>query len=144
MEIKFKKVLDNAVLPYRATPFSAGYDLTAASVYYDDKCDCWVYDLGFATEFSPEYVALIFPRSSNRKTEFFMPNSIGVVDCDFRSTWKVCLKSRDFTNLRKPPYEVGDRVAQMIIQKLEDVNIREVDSLSDTDRGEGGFGSTGK
>ena len=144
MEIKFKKVLDNAVLPYRATPFSAGYDLTAASVYYDDKCDCWVYDLGIVSEFSPEYVALIFPRSSNRKTEFYMPNSVGVIDCDFRGSWKICLKSRDFTNLRKLPYEVGDRVAQMIIQKLEDVNILEVDSLSDTDRGEGGFGSTGK
>ena len=118
MEIKFKKVLDNAVLPYRATPFSAGYDLTAASVYYDDKCDCWVYDLGIVSEFSPEYVALIFPRSSNRKTEFYMPNSVPVIDSDFRGSWKVCLKSRDFTNLRKPPYEVGDRIAQMIIQKL--------------------------
>ena len=73
-----------------------------------------------------------------------MPNSVGFIDCDFLCSWKVCLKSRDFTNLRKPPYEVGDRIAQMIIQKLEDINIREVDSLSDTDRGEGGFGSTGK
>ena len=144
MEIKFKKVLDNAVLPYRATPFSAGYDLTVAAVSYDEKNDCWVYDLGFATEFDPEYVALIFPRSSNRKTEFYLPNSIGVVDSDFRSTWKVCLKSRDFTNLREPPYRVGERIGQMIIQKLEDVNIVEVDKLSETVRGEGAFGSTGK
>lgn len=144
MEIKFKKVLDNAVLPYRATPYSAGYDLTAAAVSYDDKNDCWVYDLGFATEFGPEYVALIFPRSSNRKTEFYLPNSVPVIDSDYRATWKICFKSRDFTNLREPPYRVGDRIGQMIIQKLEDINIVETGTLSDTERGEGGFGHTGR
>lgn len=63
---------------------------------------------------------------------------------DYRGEWLVCLKSRDFTNLRKEPYKVGERIAQAIFMPLPETELIEVDTLENTERGDGGFGSTNK
>lgn len=80
MQVKIKKLVPEAVIPFKATVGSAGFDLVATSVKYDDKNDCWVYGIGISTEIPKNHVGFIFPRSSNRKTDYYLPNSIGCVD----------------------------------------------------------------
>lgn len=144
MVIKFKKLTETAVIPKKAHSTDAAFDIVADSIEYDSNKDCWVYGTGLSSEFSKDYVAMIFPRSSNTKKDYYLPNSVGIIDSCYRGEWLVCFKSRDFTNLREPPYKVGDRIAQLIIFKLPCVQLIEGDELSESDRGEGGFGSTGE
>jgi len=93
-----------------------------------------------AMEMPEGYVGLIFPRSSISKTDHYLRNSVGVIDSGYRGEIKVRMSTPLLGGVE---YKVGDRVAQLVIMKLPWVNLQEVDELSDTDRGEGGFGSTG-
>jgi len=86
------------------------------------------------------YVGLIFPRSSISKTDHYLRNSVGVIDSGYRGEIKIRMSTPLLGGVE---YKEGDRIAQLIIMKLPWVNIEEVEELSDTDRGEGGFGSTG-
>ena len=143
MEVKIKKLSEVAVIPKYAKPGDAGMDLTAIGCRYDIDCDAYVYHTGLAIEIPEGYVGLIFPRSSNRKTEAYMTNHVGVIDSGYRGEIMVTYKNRDSYDGTDEPYNIGDRVAQLIIMPYPKIKLVEVDELSETERGEGGHGSTG-
>lgn len=147
MDVKIKKLHEGAVIPSYAKPGDAGLDLTAVSYNYKADIDCHVYGTGIAVEIPEGYVGLVYPRSSNRKTEAYMTNHVGVIDSGYRGEIMVSFKLRDYKEgqiqqLFKP-YEVGDKIAQLIIVPYPKIEFKVVDELSTTERGENGHGSTG-
>lgn len=143
MDVKIKKLDELAVIPHYAKAGDAGLDLTATNYKYDDQLGNHIYGTGLAIEIPEGYVGLVFPRSSNRKTCAYMTNHVGVIDSGYRGEIMVTFKNRDAASTIVP-YEVGDRVAQLIIVAYPSINLIESDELSETERGEGGHGSTGK
>ena len=142
MQVKIKKTLPNAVIPTYAHDTDAGLDLTAASVHYDKELDCWIYDTGIAIEIPEGYVGLVFPRSSNRKTNYYLTNHVGVIDSGYRGSITASFKGRDW-NTNQASYNLGDRIVQLIIMPYPKIEFNEVDTLSNSDRGTNGHGSTG-
>ena len=153
MKVKIKKLVEQAVVPVYAHPGEdAGLDLTATSVKFEHGY--WLYGTGLAMEIPKGYVGLVFPRSSNRKTEAYLTNSVGVIDSGYRGEVMACYKRRDndvfhehddkFIINNKAPYKVGERFAQVIIVPYPQIEFEESDELSSTERGDGGYGSTGK
>ena len=148
MKVKVKKLVEEAIIPSYAKPGDAGLDLTAVSYEYKEDIDCHVYKTGLAIEIPEGYVGLVYPRSSNRKTDSYMCNHVGVIDSGYRGDIMISFKLRDkcvncIPQLLKP-YEVGEKVAQLIIVPYPKIEFKVVDELSITERGEGGHGSTGK
>lgn len=148
MEVKIKRLSENAVIPSYAHDTDAGLDFTAINYEYKEDIDCHVFGTGIALEIPEGYVGLCFPRSSNRKTDLYLTNSVGVIDAGYRGEIMASFKNRDFTpdviaQLKKG-YKVGDRIFQMIIIPYPKIKFVEVDELSNSDRGENGHGSTGK
>lgn len=141
MEVKIKKLDPKAVIPKYAKLGDAGMDLTAISCEHDDY-ENFVYGTGLAIEIPKGYVGLVFPRSSNRKTDAYMTNHVGVIDSGYRGEIMITYKNRG--TAASIPYHEGDRVAQLIIIPYPTINLVEVEELSETERGEGGHGSTGK
>lgn len=144
MEVKIKKIAPDAVIPTYAKDGDMCMDITAAACEFDDDNKCWVYHTGLAFQLPSGHGMLIFPRSSNRKTNCYLPNSVGVLDSGYRGELMVCFKERDMNNYRFPPYKPGDRIAQICIIPYPRIEFVEVDALDDSERGDGGFGSTGK
>lgn len=154
MKVKIKKLVPEAVIPAYAKPGDAGMDLTAVKVEYDRVNKCFVYHSGLAFEVPEGHVMLLFPRSSNRKTEAYLTNSVGVIDSGYRGEVIACFKRRDndvfpehkdtFIIEHQAPYKVGDRFAQLMIVPYPQIEFEEADELSNTERGAGGYGSTGK
>ena len=148
MEVKIKKLVSDAVIPAYAHDTDAGLDLVATSYEYKEDIDCHVYGTGIAVEIPEGYVGLIYPRSSNRKTDAYMTNHVGIIDSGYRGELMVSFKLRDHDAKDIPqifkPYEVGDKIAQLIIVPYPKIEFKVVDELSTTERGEGGHGSTGK
>lgn len=139
IEIKFKKLCAEAVMPTKAHQSDAGADLTATSKHWDDEKQCWIYGTGIATEIPEGYVGLVFPRSSIRKYGLALANSIGVIDSGYRGEIMCSFKPTGSC----PTYNVGDKIAQLIIMPYPETNYVEATELSDSERGEGGHGSTG-
>lgn len=145
VKVKVKKVLENAVLPVRSSNGAAGFDLTAATEKFraEKTGPIQEYDTGLAFEIPEGYVGLVFPRSSiTTKTTFMLGNGVGVIDSDYRGTIK--FQYRNINPGAGKKYNVGDRIGQIIILPIPAVNFEEVSELTDSDRGEGGFGSTGQ
>ena len=136
MRINFKKQHKNAQTPKQGTRYSSGYDLTA--VDFNIKNDIITYETGLSVEIPDGYFGLACPRSSIYQKDLIMVNSPGVIDSDYRGTIKF-----KFRILGSQIYNIGDRIGQLIILKHEDVIWIE-DELTETERGEGGYGSTGK
>lgn len=190
VEVKIKKLDPKAVIPTYAHDGDVGMDLTAISVEYDEEKDMYIYHTGLAMETDKHYGILLFPRSSNRKTDAYLCNHVGIVDSAiYRGEIMLCFKNRDSIRTKattdmllkylnenfdkaeyaKPeksvqeivnsayhefmwtthhpmsfaPYKVGDRIAQMVVIPYPNVNTEIIEELSETERGEGGFGSTG-
>lgn len=145
LTVKIKKLVPEALIPAYAHYGDAGMDITCTSIEYDDKNDCIMYHTGLAFEVPEGYVMLIFPRSSNRKTNFYLANHVGVLDSTYRGELMMAYKRRDKEpyNIKEVPYQVGDRIGQIMILPYPTVYYDVVEELSETDRGEGGFGSTG-
>lgn len=159
MNIKIKKLVPEAVIPTYAKPGDAGMDLVATSI--DNNSDDYIeYGTGLAIEIPEGYVGLIFPRSSNSKKDLVLCNSVGVIDSGYRGEIKLRYKriinpsSEKFTMnygffsglslyLTINHYEIGDKIGQIVILPIPMVKFIEVDELSQSERGEGGFGSTG-
>lgn len=95
MNVKVKILDDNAKLPVYSTPGSACMDVTCTSIEYMKDIDTYVFHTGLAFEIPENHVMLIFPRSSNRKTDFYMPNSVGVLDSDYRGELMILFKERN-------------------------------------------------
>ena len=140
MKIKFKKMHPDAVIPKYAKEGDAAMDLYAAESM-KDKYGNHVYLTGVALEIPRGYVGLLFPRSSVSKTSMALANSVGVVDSGYRG--EIMLKYRHIQGNRNLPYGSGDRVGQLMIIPHPKIELIEVEELSSTERGEGGFGSTG-
>lgn len=141
LEIKFKKLVENAKMPTKAHPTDAGADLTAVSREWDEELKCWVYGTGIATEIPEGYVGLVFPRSSIRKYCLSLTNCVGVIDSGYRG--EIMCTFRPQSIGKEEVYKVGDKIAQFIILPYPEVSYKEVESLSETDRGENGHGSSG-
>lgn len=139
MKVKFKKLDPNATVPTKATVGSAGFDLRATSRI--NQSGSWVYGTGLAIEIPKGHVGLIFPRSSVFKTNLGLRNCVGVIDSDYRG--EITFKFRP--DAKYPiVYNVGEAVGQIIILKTPTIEFVEAELLSDTKRGSGGYGSTGK
>jgi len=136
MFLKFKKLDEAAVIPSRAHESDAGLDLVATSLAKTD--DYWEYGTGLAMSIPNGMVGLLFPRSSISKTSHSLRNSVGVIDSGYRGEIKLRMSVPS-----GKLYEVGDKIGQLIILEMPMLEIEEVDELEDSERNEGGFGSTG-
>lgn len=141
MKVKLKKLHPNAVKPKYAKESDAGLDLVATSIIENTSFQI-TYGLGIAIEIQEGMVGLVFPRSSVRNTELILSNSVGVIDAGYRGELQATFIK--LNGLDSIAYKVGDRIAQIIIVPHPIIQIVEVDELSESSRGIGGFGSTGK
>lgn len=137
--VKVKKLHENAVIPSYSKPGDAGMDLTITEIKENNFRQI-SYGFGIAMEIPFGYVGLVFPRSSVKNQDLQLSNCVGVIDSGYRgeiqSTFRKTDPSEKF-------YNVGERGAQIIILPYPQVFMVESDELSDTERGTGGFGSTG-
>ena len=145
-DVNIIKVRENAIVPVRATSGSAGYDLHAC-VDKDltiKKGELVRISCGVAIELpSNEYAAFVFARSGlGMKYGISLSNGVGVIDSDYRGEIQVGLCRMSDGE----PYTIknGDRIAQMIVMKVSAVNFKLVENLGESERGSGGFGSTGR
>jgi dUTP pyrophosphatase len=142
MNIKIKKLHEKAVIPSYGKEGDCGLDLTAISVSTIDKGKFGYieYDSGLSIEIPEGYVGLVYPRSSLSNTGLILANHVGVIDQNYRGSIKCRFKAIPNTDI----YSVGDRIAQLIIQPCPKIEFEVVEELSDTNRGDNGFGSSGK
>jgi dUTP pyrophosphatase len=143
MKVRIKKINENAVIPSYAKSGDAGMDLVATSIISETDTQI-TYGIGLALEIPNGFVGLIFPRSSVRKTRLMLSNCVGVVDSGYRGELQATFNKINQNSIAENDYKVGDRIAQIMIIPYPPIEFDEVDELSDTERGEGGFGSTGK
>jgi dUTP pyrophosphatase len=141
VNVKVKKLNENAVVPKYSKPGDAGMDLTITSIIENTTFSV-TYGFGIAVEIPKNYVGLIFPRSSVRNQELILSNCVGVIDSGYRGELQATFKKTN--GLDSIKYNVGDRGGQIMIIPYPQVKMIESDELSSSERGEGGFGSTGK
>jgi dUTP pyrophosphatase len=148
MKVKFAKLDSNAVIPAKAKQGDAGFDLTAISYEWVANADVpyYNYRFGLAVEIPVGHVGLIFPRSSCSNKDVMLSNAVGVVDSGYRGELTARFKTTHFKGELPKLYQAGERVAQLVILPCPDFQADEVcfDELSVTERGTGGFGSSGK
>lgn len=151
--INVKKLNENAVIPKKAHDADAGFDMVATS---REETELFIeYGTGIAISIPKGYVGLIFPRSSITKKRLMLKNSTGVIDSGYTGEIKFrfqkimayeFINNNNFTydyTLDKHIYNIGDKIGQIIFQKLPEIKLVEVDNFTETtERGEGGFGST--
>lgn len=137
MRIRLKKLHENAVVPKYANFGDAAVDLVAVRSWEDDNGKI-CYGTGLAMEIPEHHVGLLFPRSSVAKTDLRLCNSVGVIDSGYRG--EIMLK---FDKNGENTYQVGDRVGQLMLVPVPSIQFVEVVNLPDSDRGLGGFGSSG-
>lgn len=137
MKVNIKRLHPDAVIPKYAKEGDAGMDLTAIDLIADDETI--TYKTGIAVEIPPWHVGLLFPRSSVYKTGQALTNCVGVIDSGYRG--EIMMK---FTlSAQQREYQTGDRVGQLIIMPYPRIDFEEVEELTETSRGAGGYGSTG-
>ena len=140
MKVKIKKLHPNAVKPKYAKESDAGMDLVATEIISETPSQI-TYGTGLAIEIPDGMVGLIFPRSSIRNTGLTLSNSVGVIDAGYRGELQATFNKN---GVKDEFYKIGDRIVQIIIVPHPIIQIVEVDELSESSRGIGGFGSTGK
>ena len=144
MKVKIKKLSPEAVIPTYAKVGDAGMDMVATKII-NETLDSITYGTDIAMEIPEGFVGLVFPRSSIRKTHLHLSNSVGVIDSGYRGEIQATFKKiQGISNNALDNYKVGDRIMQIMIIPHPDIQFQEVEELNNTERGEGGFGSTGK
>lgn len=144
MDVRFKRLNDLAKIPTRGSKFSAGYDLYAAT---DKNIQIPPHSTvkigtGLAMELPVGWFGAIFARSGIATKRGLRPaNAVGICDADYRNEYIVALHN-DTTETKT--VQAGERIAQLVILPCQDIDFKEVNELHDTDRGMGGFGSTGE
>lgn len=153
MEIRVKKLHPDARIPRYAKPGDAGMDLYAVSRHFDDS-GCVVYGTGLAFEIPEGYCGIVVPRSSIAGHPLSLTNSVGIIDSGYRGEvtakfrpamsylYGGCAVSRNVSPSCRI-YDVGERVAQIIIVPYPHIDLVEADELAPSERGTGGYGSTG-
>lgn len=145
MRIYFKKLNQRAMAPTKAHKDDAGYDLvaTSQSTFYDDRLAGYTeYGTGLAVAIPKGYVGLLFPRSSVSRTNQILSNCVGVLDSGYIGEIKA--RFRTILDSKAESYLPPDKILQLVILELPDTQLVEVDDLDATDRGLGGFGSSGQ
>lgn len=148
MKINVKRLSNDAILPTYGTEYAAGLDLYA---YLENITEIHagqtkLIHTGIAIEIPEGYVGLIFPRSGlATKRNLSLANCVGVIDADYRGEIMVAIRNHSLPSeeFSTQYIENGERIAQMIIMPYTYASLNEVEELSETKRGEGGFGSTG-
>ena len=141
VKVKVKKLVPEAVVPSYSKIGDAGMDLTITKEIENTTFSV-SYGFGIALEIPQGYVGLIFPRSSVRNTDLILSNCVGVIDSGYRGELQATFKKT--SGLDSIKYKVGERGAQIMILPYPKISMIETDELSTTERGDGGFGSTGK
>lgn len=139
--VKIKKLHENAVIPSYSKVGDAGMDLTITTIISETNEDV-TYGFGIALEIPRGYVGLVFPRSSVRKYDLSLTNSVGVIDSGYRGEIQATFKKTKGLDSFK--YNTGERAAQIVIMPHPNIELIEFKDLNSSDRGDGGFGSTGK
>lgn len=153
IKVKIKLDHPNAKVPVQGNPQAMCFDCYAADINIDQVNSRTIVDLGFKIELPEGYGMRVLPRSNVSKHFYVLGNSVGVIDPDYRGnvmatfipipSWTYTGNYSGFS-LEPFPYEIGDRCCQVEIYKKETFEFEITDTLSNTERGEGGFGSTGK
>lgn len=143
LKVRIVRINQNAILPHYATAHAAGMDLAAClkTPVEIDPFTTALIPTGLGIELPEGFEAQLRPRSGLAlKHLISLPNTPATIDADYRGEIKVIL-----VNYGKKPFVVqhGDRIAQMVVARYEHVQLEEVEVLSETERGEGGFGHTG-
>ena len=144
MKVKLKKLNENAIIPTYGSPFSAGADLYAC---IDEDItikagETAFIGTGLAMELESGYVALVYARSGLACKKGLAPaNKVGVIDSDYRGEIKIALHNH---SSQECTVSVGERIAQMVVTPYIKCDFEEAQELDSTERGEGGFGSTGR
>jgi dUTP pyrophosphatase len=146
MELKIKKLHPEAKIPFYATEGAAGMDLTAISKteVFHERFGHHLYteyDTGLSMEVPNGFVGLLFSRSSISNYSLSLANAVGVLDSDYRGPIKFRFKKIGNGGVE---YTVGERIGQLVLMQVPKVIVTEVHDLSDTTRGTGGYGSSGK
>lgn len=144
MVIRFKRLSDKAVMPTRATSGSAGYDLTCSRITTEINevgQVILVYHTDIAVEIPEGYEGQLRNRSSISKKSLRLSTGMSTIDSDYRG--EITAKFVVTTDVVPSIFKEGERFAQLVISKVETVDFVESDELSETDRGNGGYGSTG-
>jgi dUTP pyrophosphatase len=137
--IRVKRTRADAVIPTKANPTDSGYDLTLLEgKKLSDRITR--YDTGIAIEVPEGYYVEVFPRSSFSKSGYMMANSVGIIDNHYRGSILVTVIKVDEN---APELQLPSKSFQFILKQYSLSTIEEVDELSDTDRGDKGFGSSG-
>lgn len=141
MNINYKFTNENAKPPKQGSNGAGAFDLfsVAETVVEENEYGYIEYDTGIAMQIPENYVGLLFPRSSISTTGLILANSVGVIDSDYRGSIKARFKY--IPSSKK--YKVGDRVCQIMIVPIPTISFTEVETITDSIRGEEGFGSTG-
>lgn len=137
--VKVKRTSPLAVIPQYAKPGDAGMDLVAISATYDKASNFVEFDTGLAFEIPEGYVGLVFPRSSISNYSMRLANSVGVIDSGYRGSVRLRFRLEG-----DKAYQVGDKVGQIMIMPFPEVKLVEVSELSESQRLESGFGSSGR
>jgi dUTP pyrophosphatase len=141
MKILFKKLTDKAIKPTYGTQFSAGADLYSVEARQINSGETAIIKTGISVQIPNGYVGLIYARSGLATKRGLAPaNKVGVIDSDYRGEIMVALYNQSST---VQGVEEGERIAQMVITPYLSCEYEQVDSLEETERGSGGFGSTG-
>lgn len=149
MEVKIKRLHKDAVIPKQATELAGGWDVVATEIIQEAN-DFVICKLGFSLQPPPNYKITLVPRSSLTKTKWILQNSPGLGDADyvgeyqfrFRALPKYSIGNFDFFAYPEFPFEVGERIGQIYLEEVIPIEFIEVDELSSTERGSGGYGST--
>lgn len=140
MKIKIKKLRDDAIIPSYANKGDAGMDLYTVESFDLEPMERKTIPLGFAVEIPTGYAGLIWDKSG-LSHKYGIKTFGGVIDSSYRGEWHVGVMNLSNRFFR---FEKGQKVAQLLIQKIETVELKETKTLSNTERGQKGFGSSGK
>jgi dUTP pyrophosphatase len=146
LKIKLQKITEDARMPYKGSEQAAAYDVYAHSI--TEANGKVKVGLGFKTEIPRGYKGILVPRSNLAKFHWVFNNSYGVIDSDYRGEWiavftPLAIVAGSHAGTTAFPYNVGDRVAQIYFEEVLPVSFDVVPELESSERGEGGFGSTG-
>ena len=140
MEFLFKKTHNNAISPSKAHPTDSGYDLCLIEKINENNHNITMYETGIVVIPPEGYYFELVPRSSIIKYGYILANNIGIIDSDYRGSIKVPLLR---INPNAQPLTLPSRIVQLIPRKRIDLNPIEINDTPQTQRGEGGFGSSG-
>lgn len=155
MEVKIKRLHKDAVIPKQATELAGGWDVVATEIIQEVN-DFVICKLGFSLQPPHNYKITLVPRSSLTKTKWILQNSPGLGDADYVGEYQfrfralpedlVSTSCGNFWYIKYPefPFKPGNRVGQIYLEEVIPIEFIEVDELSSTERGSGGYGSTNK